>query len=69
MLERYIKEATALQRYRSGPLGGFTDVLAVRFHERGYSPGSIGNLLHGIGHLNRYIVQRGIGHVGEMRPV
>jgi hypothetical protein len=30
MLERYITEATALQRYRSGPLGGFTDVLAVR---------------------------------------
>ena len=68
MLERYIKEATALQRYRSGPLGGFTDVLAVRFHERGYSPGSIGNLLRGIDHLNRYLVQRGIGHVGEMRP-
>lgn len=68
MLERYWKGASTLWRYRVGPLGGHTDALADRFHERGYQYHTARLLLRGVAHLSHYLLWRGIGQVEEMRP-
>lgn len=68
MLERYIKSAGTLWRYRIGPFGNYIDALAAEFHENGYSPHTARILLRNISHLSHYLFWRGIGHVEDLRP-
>ena len=68
MLERYIKSAGTLWRYRIGPFGNYIDALAAEFHEKGYTRFTAHGLLRNISHLSHYLFWRGIGCVEDLRP-
>jgi site-specific recombinase XerD len=68
MLEKYYVGSSTLRRYRIGPLGKYTDALAARLDEQGYTFHSARTLLRFVSHLSHYLLWRGVSDVGQLRP-
>jgi hypothetical protein len=52
MLDTYLKRSLTLERYRSGPVGPHLDPFTDWLEARGYQPGRIHRLLHGLQHFS-----------------
>lgn len=68
MLEKYFVGSSTLRRYRIGPLGNYTDALASKLDEQGYTFHSARTLLRCVSHLSHYLLWRGVSDVGALRP-
>ena len=60
MLSTYLKRPLTQERYYSGPVGPNLDPFTDWLEERGYQPGRLRRLLHGLQHFSLWAKETGL---------